>query len=160
MTWQVKASIFELLLNAPSLLSNTVLDSFFNAEENTIMGQVIAFQNDLALRAGVVEVDKADAEVEILRLVQDIVYIDSVITFNPVSAATWYALRHLKLDTLADEMVIWIGLIEDEYIASDAMYDEIYDDLDLLSPGNDLEDYLISGLMLRAKHLSGREVTS
>ena len=48
MTWIVKADIFDMILTDPGLTSNTVLDSFYSAEENTVLGKLVAWQKDLA----------------------------------------------------------------------------------------------------------------
>ncbi len=153
MTWMVKADLFELLLNVPSLLSNEVLDSFFTVEENTVLGDLIQFQQDLGSRFDV-EVELKDAEEDTIgALLKDLIYIDSMLFTQPIDYIDWVDLRELKADSLADNMGTWLDLVEDEEVASVDVYENVLEDLGELTPTNDLEDYLIEALQLRAAYL-------
>lgn len=155
MSWFMKADIFEAMLNYPSLHSNTVLDSLYDAEENTALGQLVTLQNLLSSRFGVQKSQKNSCQDTMYYLSSDVVYIDSILALSPNDSATWLALRDLKVDSLSDKLDQWVTFLDDEYTESMNTYSEIENDLSILTTTNDLEDYLQQALLFKAQYLLG-----
>jgi len=153
MTWIMKSDIFDMILDDPGLTSHTVLDSFYNAEENTALGKLVAWQRDLASRFGEEKVLKTLALDTIASLSEDIVYIDSILALSPNDSATWIALRVLKADTLENEVAELKGYLDDEQTDSRSEYLAIASDLNILTTTNDLEAYLKEALLFKAQFL-------
>lgn len=155
MTWIVKADVFDMILADPGLTSNAVLDSFYDAEDDTALGKLIAWQNDLASRFGEERTLKELTLDTIATLSGDIVYIDSILALHPSDSATWIALRALKGDTLKLEVTELKVYLDDEESDSKDAYAAIEDDLDNLSTTNDLEAYLKEALLFKTQYLLG-----
>jgi len=155
MTWIVKSDIFDMILADPGLTSHTVLDSFYDAEENTALGKLVAWQYDLSSRFGEERILKELTLDTISSLSEDIVYIDSILALSPNDSATWIALRVLKADTLENEVAEFKGYLDVEQTDSQEEYEDIAYDLDNLTTTNDLESYLKESLLFKAKFLLG-----
>jgi len=160
MTWTVKADIFDMILADPGLTSNAVLDSFYNAEENTALGKLIAWQHDLSSRFGEERGLKGLTLDTITTLSDDIVYIDSILALSPNDSATWIAHRALKGDTLEIEIAELRSYLEDEEDDSKIAFLDMADDIDNLTTTNDLEAYLREALLFKAQYLLGNTFTS
>jgi hypothetical protein len=155
MEWMEKADIFEYMLIDPSLHSNTVLDSFFDAEESNPLGILINAQFQLSSRFKTVIADKNDVLDTIQIFSDSLVYIDSILSLSPIDSATWIALRELKVDSLTESFERWQDLLSDEEDESYDTYDNIRNVLKFLSTGNDLEAYLREALIIRCQYLLG-----
>lgn len=160
MTWIMKSDIFDMILADPGLTSNTVLDSFYTAEENTALGKLVTWQKDLASRFGEERVLKSLTLDSIAWLSEDIVYIDSILALSPNDSATWIALRILKADTLENEVSELKGYLDVEQTDSQDEYENIADDLDNLTTTNDLETYLKEALLFKTQFLLGSPFSS
>ena len=160
MTWRVKADIFYMILTDPGLTSNTVLDSFYSAEENTVLGKLVAWQKDLASRFGEERILKGLTLDTIASLSEDVVYIDSILALSPNDSATWIALRALKADTLENEVAELKGYLDDEQTDSRTAYLAIAYDLNNLTTTNDLEAYLKEALLFKTQFLIGSAFSS
>lgn len=155
MTWIVKADVFDMILADPSLTSNAVLDSFYDAEDNTALGKLIAWQNDLASRFGEERTLKELTLDTIASLSRDIAYIDSILALHQSDSVTRIALRALKGDTLKLELAELKDYLDDEESDSKDAYAAVEDDLDNLTTTNDLEAYLKEALLFKAQYLLG-----
>lgn len=160
MAWIVKADMFDMILADPGLTSNAVLDSFYNAEENTPLGKLVAWQDDLTSRFGEERIYKRLALDTIADLSHDILYIDSILALSPNDSATWIALRVLKSDTLENEVAELKGYLNVEQEDSQEAYEAIADDLRNLSTTNDLEAYLQEALIFKTDYLIGTAYSS
>ncbi len=156
-TWMVKVDVFEMILLDPGLHSNSVLDSFFDAEESNPLGKLISWQFDLSSRFGVQKVDKELTQDTIRYLSEDIVDIDSILALNPSALvyATWVALRKLKVDSLSNAIENWLDFLNEEFTESESTYSDIADDLDGLTTGNNMEENLKQALLFKAQYLLG-----
>ncbi|HSF88470.1 MAG TPA: NosD domain-containing protein [Saprospiraceae bacterium] len=160
MTWIMKSDIFDMILVDPGLTSNTVLDSFYSAEENTALGKLVAWQKDLSSRFGEERILKGLTLDTISSLSEDIVFIDSILALSPNDSATWIALRVLKADTLENEVAELKGYLDDEHTDSRSAYLAIAYDLDNLTTTNDLEAYLKEALLFKTQFLLGTAFSS
>lgn len=160
MTWLMKADVFELMLLDPTLHSNAVLDSFYDAEVLNPLGKLVTWQFNLASRFGVDRTNKELTQDTINTLVDDIISIDAIIVTNPIDLNDWLELRALKVDSLDIKLGEWLALIDDEVTASNLEYADIANDLGNLTATNDLEDYLQKTLLLKCDYLLGNTLTS
>jgi hypothetical protein len=150
--WLIKADLFEIILRDPSLRGNHVIDSFFDVEEDNNLGKLVLIQNALLSQYGI-DPGKDEKQDSIIRLSDDIHDLDSLLFYEPVNHLTLSALRNLKRDTLSRVFGDWIGMIEDQCNDSRIEYSDIQGDLALLTPDNDMEEYLIEALRLKSKSL-------
>ncbi len=160
MEWMEKADIFEYMLIDPSLHSNTVLDSFFDAEESNPLGVLINAQFQLSSRFGTVITDKNDVQDTIQSFSHDLVYIDSILALSPSDSATWMALRELKVDSLTLSFGRWEDMLTEEEEESLDTYEDIGNDLKTLTTGSDIEEYLKEALLFRTQYLLGNGFSS
>ena len=160
MTWLMKADIYNMMLEDPSLSSNTVLDSFFDVEVNNPLGKLITWQRDLSLRYGNQPVLKSLIQDTICMLSDSIVYIDSIVALSPNDSATWLALRDLKVDSLVNASGRWMAILDGEEDDSQYAYAAIEDDLDNLTTTNDLEAYLKQALLFKTQYLTRNAFSS
>ncbi|MEP6646846.1 MAG: T9SS type A sorting domain-containing protein [Saprospiraceae bacterium] len=155
MTWNLKADIFHVMISDPSLHSNTVLDSFYDAEDGNALGKLIFWEDELMSRFGVQKTDKNLTQDTINYLSADIVYIDSILALSPSDSATWLALRDMKADSLLDEYAEWLDFLNDEFDASQDEYADILLSLKFLTTTNDLEANLKDALLFKIQYLTG-----
>ncbi len=160
LTWMMKADIYELMLLDTDLHDNTVLDSFFDAEESNPLGKLVTWQLQLSSRFGTDDVEKSLTQDTIDLLSTDLADIDGYLSTSPSDSTTWMALRALKVDTLSDKLGYWLDLLDDENDESLSAFADISDSLDNLTASNDIEEYLREALYFKAQYLLGEELSS
>lgn len=159
MTWLMKANVFDMILSDNSLLSNTVIDSFYSVEFASPLGILVSAQRQLASLFGGDREDKYLELDTMTLLAKDLRFIDSILFLRPSDSATWIALRSLKVDSLTENTDGWLDLLEAQYEATQDEYFAIGGDISGVTPTNDLEDYLKSALLYKTKYLLGTSFT-
>jgi len=97
--------------------------------------------------------DKLELEDKNQILLQDLIYIDSILSLNPMDKGDWLDLRSLKLDSLNDNYINWIVFIDDDNTSFISQCEDALEILDTLTVSNDLEDLLRSALIYKCKYL-------
>jgi type IX secretion system substrate protein len=159
MNWMRKADMLTFLHLYPSYLSNTVLDSFFDAESTTPLGELIWAQYQIGKIHGIDSgMDTKDDQV--FNYLAQVRVLDSLIGLNPINIATLKSLRILKIDTLAGHFSDWLGMLDSQISDTE---DEILDALyvvDNVTPTNNLESELQTVLWLLGDRSLGDSLTT
>jgi hypothetical protein len=114
MTWLAKAYVFNQILDHGSLLSNSILDSFYTAEYLTDFGLLLGLEHRLHASSFLETYDRTDLVLSIHGMMDSIAQIDSILTTSPVNVQDYRDDRILVTAELADSMVVWLGIMESE----------------------------------------------
>ena len=159
MNWMRKADILTFLHMYPAYLSNTVLDSFFDAEETTALGELIWAEWQMSKAHGIngAMPVKDSTAFDYLGQVRRL---DSLIATNPINIVALMALRVLKIDTLSGHFDDWRGMLDSQISdTGDALGDAV-DVADNVTPTNDQESALQIMLGLQGWHYKGDSLTT
>jgi hypothetical protein len=159
MNWMRKADMLTFLHLYPSLLSNTVLDSFFNAEATTPMGELIASQYQMGKIHGL-DPDMAAKDTLVFEYIAEVRVLDSLIGLNPYNIVALKALRVLKIDTLASHLDDWLGMLDSQIADTEEAIEDALEVVDLVTPTNDQEAELQAMLWFRGDHSRGDSLTT
>lgn len=155
MTWMKKADIFEMILADPDLHSVTVLDSFYDADEDEPLGQLVKWQMDLASRFGAEYEEKQLSLDTICNFLNAIAYFDSILLLKHSDTITMRAKRAVKVDSLNLKIDHWTDLLDYEELTSQDSYYDLELELKEFTPTNDLEEYMQQGLLYKCQVLLG-----
>ncbi len=159
MNWMRKADMLTFLHLYPSLLSNTVLDSFFDAEEATPLGELIASQYQMGKIHGL-DPDMAEKDTLVFDYIAQVRILDSLIGLNPYNIIALKALRVLKIDTLAGHLDDWLGMLDSQITDTEEGIEDALEVVDLVTPTNDQEAELQAMLWFRGDHSRGDSLTT
>ncbi len=159
MNWMRKADILTFLHLYPAYLSNTVLDSFFDAESTTPLGELIWAQYQMGKMHGI-DPDMPETDSLVFEYISQVRVLDSLIELNPYNVAALKALRVLKIDTLASHMNDWLGMIDSQVSDTEDSIDVALAVVDNVTPSNLQETDLQTVLMLRGGHSKGDSLTT
>lgn len=159
MNWMRKADILTLLHLYPAYLSNTVLDSFFNAEATTPLGELIWAQYYMGKIHGI-DPDMAETDSLVFDYSAQVRILDSLIALNPSNIIALKALRLHKIDTLSGHMYDWLGMLDSQISATEDSIDVALDVVDNVTPSNVQETDLQTMLLLNGGHSKGDSLTT
>jgi len=159
MNWMRKADILTLLHLYPAYLSNTVLDSFFSAEATTPLGELIWAQYYMGKTHGI-DPDLAETDSLVFDYSAQVRILDSLIALNPYNVVALKALRVLKIDTLAEHMNDWLGMLDAQISDTEDSIDFALNVVDNVTPSNVQETDLQAMLWLKAGHGKGDSLTT
>jgi hypothetical protein len=159
MNWMRKADLLTFLHLYPTYLSNTVLDSFFDAESATPFGELIWAQYQIGKIHGI-DPDMPETDSLVFEYMSQVRVLDSLIELNPYNVIALKALRVLKIDTLAGHMHDWLGFLDTQITDTEDSIDVALDVVDNVTPSNTQETDLQAMLELRGGHIKGDSLTT
>ncbi len=159
MNWMRKADMLTFLHLYPAYLSNTVLDSFFDAESTTPMGELIWAQYQMGKIHGI-DPDMPETDSLVFDYISQVRVLDSLIELNPYNVVALKALRVLKIDTLAEHMGDWLGMLDTQITDTEDSIDVALVVVDNVTPSNVQETDLQAMLWLRGGHSKGDSLTT
>ncbi|MBK8829956.1 MAG: T9SS type A sorting domain-containing protein [Saprospiraceae bacterium] len=159
MNWMRKADMLTFLYLYPAYLSNTVLDSFFDAESTTPLGELIWAQYQMGKTHGI-DPDMAETDSLVFEYSVQVRILDSLIALNPYNVVALKALRVLKIDTLAEYMNDWLGMLDNQIADTEDSIDFALNVVDNVTPTNVQETDLQAMLWLKGGHGKGDSLTT
>jgi len=159
MNWMRKADLLTFLHLYPAYLSNTVLNSFFDAESTTPLGELIWAQYQMGKIHGI-DPDMPETDSLVFEYISQVRVLDSLIELNPYNVVALKALRVLKIDTLAGHMGDWLGMLDTQIIDTEDSIEVALDVVDNVTPSNAQETDLQAMLWLRGGHSKGDSLTT
>jgi hypothetical protein len=159
MNWMRKADLLTFLHLFPSYLSNAVLDSFFDAESTTALGELIWAEYQMNKNHGI-DPGMAAKDTLVFDYLAQVRVLDSLIAFNPINVADLKALRVLKIDTLSGHMTDWLGMLDSQIADTESEIADAIDVVGYVSPTNDQETVLQAILLLQGDRSLGDSLTT
>lgn len=160
MIWLSKAHIFKQILDHSSLMSNAVLDSFFNAEESTAFGMILALENQLHQSSYSSVQSKSTLTATITDLMEGIGVIDSILVNNPHNYQYLLANRDSLVLDLTDSVEVWGADMDKSHDDRTTKLNGIFDELDEISSAVHLEDALLFTLKSSIQEKLGNAISS
>ena len=149
MSWMAKAHAFTQILNYPSLKSNTVLDSFYDAEHEEPLGMMMIVAAKLNQQFFSWAEEKAGRQLTINTLLEDLAEIDSLLATDPSDSLNKYDDRDDIVDDLADSLALWLEDDSASLLLRLSVLGGLQDDLGNITPGNDFETDLLLAIDLQ-----------
>ena len=142
MIWMKKYYIFLQLLDDPSLLANTVLDSFASVEEANALGKLATIWSK-RLQVFHDWVDEEELRRYIIdSMLMEMQYIDSLLSHDPSDSLDLYMDRDNFAGMLLDSFTDWQTDLTASLSYKATILDQLLDDLGYITPTNDMEENL------------------
>lgn len=159
MNWMRKADLLTFLHLYPAYLANTVLDSFYDAESNTALGELIMGQYQMSKFHGM-DPDMPEKDSLVFTYLSQVRVLDSLIELNSINLGTLKALRLLKIDTLSGHISDWKGMLDSQIADTEVQMADALDLVSYVSPTNDQETSLQAVLLLQGVRSLGDTLTT
>ncbi len=135
------------------------MDSFFDAESITALGELILGQYQMSKFHGI-DPDMPEKDSLVFKYLAEVRVLDSLIGLNPINIAALKALRVLKIDTLSGHFSDWLGMLDGQIADTDVAIADAIDEIGYVSPTNDQETVLQTILLLQGGRSLGDSLTT